>query len=209
MDEMLPLFPLKLVAYPGEHLHLHIFEPRYIQLVSDVLAGDRVFGIPVYINTVMEYGTAVEIEEVIKTYSDGSMDIRTLGRSVIVIKQFLNPMLGKLYAGGRVEYVANINDGDPLLEEEIRKGIEHLLSSEQSIGRVHIQPNLSTYRIGHIIGLTLDQEYQLLKISSEYRRQKYVLQQLEVVIPEIDRLVEMKRRINSNGHFRKQDPLQF
>lgn len=209
MENMLPLFPLKLVAYPGEHLHLHIFEPRYIQLVSDVLAGNGMFGIPVYINTVMEYGTAVEIESVIKTYPDGTMDIRTIGRSVIAVRQFLNPLLGKLYAGGKVDYVENINDGDPRLEEQIRHGIEHLLSNDRSIGQIHIQPNLSTYRIGHIIGLSLEQEYHLLKLPSELQRQKYVLHQLEVVIPEIDRLKEMKRRINSNGHFRKLDPLQF
>ncbi len=45
MPSRLPLFPLNLVLFPGEPLPLHIFEPRYRQLLADCLAGDRRFGI--------------------------------------------------------------------------------------------------------------------------------------------------------------------
>ena len=47
MGEMLPLFPLGAVLYPGMLLPLHIFEERYRQLVSDLLdgAGPRRFGV--------------------------------------------------------------------------------------------------------------------------------------------------------------------
>jgi ATP-dependent Lon protease len=41
----LPLFPLRLVLFPGVHLPLHIFEPRYRRMLADCLAGDRHFGI--------------------------------------------------------------------------------------------------------------------------------------------------------------------
>ncbi len=45
MPARLPLFPLDLVVFPGEHVPLHIFEPRYRQLLADCLAGDGRFGI--------------------------------------------------------------------------------------------------------------------------------------------------------------------
>ncbi len=45
MSGRLPLFPLDLVLFPGELVPLHIFEPRYRQLLADCLAGDRRFGI--------------------------------------------------------------------------------------------------------------------------------------------------------------------
>lgn len=41
----LPLFPLSVVLFPGTPLPLHIFEPRYRQLLADCLSSDRRFGI--------------------------------------------------------------------------------------------------------------------------------------------------------------------
>ncbi len=45
MSFRLPLFPLELVLLPGELVPLHIFEPRYRQLLRDCLAGEHRFGI--------------------------------------------------------------------------------------------------------------------------------------------------------------------
>ena len=45
MTTDMPLFPLNTVVFPGQHLPLHIFEPRYRQLVRDVLTADGEFGI--------------------------------------------------------------------------------------------------------------------------------------------------------------------
>jgi Lon protease-like protein len=45
MSELLPLFPLpNVVLFPGVFLPLHIFEPRYRELVADALVGDRLLG---------------------------------------------------------------------------------------------------------------------------------------------------------------------
>ncbi len=44
-ERLLPLFPLPLVLFPGVPLPLHIFEPRYREMLADCLAGDRRFGI--------------------------------------------------------------------------------------------------------------------------------------------------------------------
>src|SRR4249919_2047953 len=45
MSELLPIFPLpNVVLFPGVFLPLHIFEPRYREMVADALAGDRVIG---------------------------------------------------------------------------------------------------------------------------------------------------------------------
>ncbi|HYG78959.1 MAG TPA: LON peptidase substrate-binding domain-containing protein, partial [Pyrinomonadaceae bacterium] len=41
----LPLFPLPVVLFPGVPLPLHIFEPRYQRMLSDVRAGDQLFGL--------------------------------------------------------------------------------------------------------------------------------------------------------------------
>ena len=43
--ERLPLFPLPLVRLPNEILPLHIFEDRYQQMLSDVEAANKMFGV--------------------------------------------------------------------------------------------------------------------------------------------------------------------
>src|SRR5258707_3640359 len=45
MARELPIFPLPIVLFPGAPQPLHIFEPRYRQLLQDCLAGDQRFGI--------------------------------------------------------------------------------------------------------------------------------------------------------------------
>lgn len=209
MIDLLPLFPLKIVAYPGEELNLHIFEPRYKQLIGDVLKKDRNFGIPVFLKDVSEYGTAVQITEVSKAYDDGKMDIKTRGISVFKIEQFLNPIIGKLYAGAKVSYLENVDDGDPSLTEKIRMDLEHILSNANVSQHLYFGKNFSIYKIAHIIGLSLEEEYQLLKMQHEKDRQEYVLHHLDKIIPQVERIKEVKKRISGNGHFKNLDPLNF
>ena len=80
MINFIPIFPLGIVVFPEEVLNLHIFEPRYKQLVNDCYAEAKSFGIPTVLeNGVNELGTLVEIVEIVEVYEDGKMDIRTKG----------------------------------------------------------------------------------------------------------------------------------
>jgi hypothetical protein len=45
MKRVIPIFPLPIVQFPGALTPLHIFEPRYRQMLKDVMGGDRIFGI--------------------------------------------------------------------------------------------------------------------------------------------------------------------
>ena len=75
MTNFIPLFPLGIVVFPGELLNLHIFEPRYRQLIQECHEEGRSFGIPAVIgNRVQETGTLVQLEEVVKTYEAGQYD---------------------------------------------------------------------------------------------------------------------------------------
>ena len=75
MEYTLPLFPLNIVAFPGETLNLHIFEPRYKELITDCIKSDYVFGIPSFVKNKIEVGTTAKILKIEKTYEDGRMDI--------------------------------------------------------------------------------------------------------------------------------------
>ena len=80
MTNFIPIFPLGIVVFPGEKLHLHIFEPRYKQLINECKESGKPFGIPTVIsNRMNEMGTLVELKDIVQTYDNGEMDIKHRG----------------------------------------------------------------------------------------------------------------------------------
>src|SRR5713226_6933051 len=79
--ERIPLFPLNVVLLPGAGLPLHIFEPRYRQMVKNCLEEKSEFGMVLSLDKgVARVGCTAEIVQVTKRYNDGRMDILTAGR---------------------------------------------------------------------------------------------------------------------------------
>ncbi|HVH88118.1 MAG TPA: LON peptidase substrate-binding domain-containing protein, partial [Terriglobales bacterium] len=80
MSDLLPLFPLDLVLFPGMALPLHIFEPRYKEMIGECLEDDSPFGIVRAIEDgIAQIGCSAEVLTVVKRYDDGRMDIVTRG----------------------------------------------------------------------------------------------------------------------------------
>ncbi len=212
--EQLPLFPLSLVVYPGEALNLHIFEPRYRQLVNECLEAEKPFGIPVFIDGKLPgFGTEVHVTALHKRYDDGQLDIKTQGLRVFKLLDFQNPVSGKLYAGGKV---------DLLEPEEPPRKSRHLSPLLDRLARLytllqietdyHYDPKrwpLFSYRVAHKVGLAVEQEYELLMIPAETDRQAFLVAHLDRVLPVVADMERTKERIKLNGHFKNLDPLSF
>jgi Lon protease-like protein len=80
MINFVPIFPLGIVVYPGEDLNLHIFEPRYKQLINECFAEKKPFGIPTVLkNGLSERGTIVEVKEIVEVYPDGKNGYKNEG----------------------------------------------------------------------------------------------------------------------------------
>ena len=85
---LLPLFPLELVLFPGAPLPLHIFEPRYREMIAECLEQKRAFGmVRVKENTLSPVGCSATILNVTKKYEDGRLDIEAEGRQRFEIVQ--------------------------------------------------------------------------------------------------------------------------
>lgn len=205
----MPLFPLNLVAFPGEQLNLHIFEPRYKQLVSDCLKTNSHFGIPSYVLNRIEFGTEVKIVELTKTYDDGRMDIKTVGTGIFKVVDYHNPWGEKSYAGGQVEEV-DFNAGhDPTLHIQIIDLLQELFGWLKTEEQLSVSYDSSIYSVIHKIGLKLDEEYALLSMKTDYKRQEYIIRHLKSLIPMLQRAEEAREKIRLNGHFKHMDPLKF
>lgn len=206
---MVPLFPLNIVVFPGENLNLHVFEPRYKQLINDCIADKSTFVIPSFVHQKIEIGTEVRIKKIEKVYEDGRMDISTVGLHAVEVVEFKNPQQGKLYAGGRVKVLDNVSDASSTQRYELLTLVKDLFTKINVDLRVEINEMVTTFEIAHKIGLSLKQEYQLLGMTKDSDRHDYMISHLNEAIPILQQINDAREKIKMNGHFRHFDPLDF
>jgi Lon protease-like protein len=103
MTKFIPILPLSNVVYPGQKLNLHIFEPRYKQLIQECMTENKTFGIPSsFKGALNECGTEMRLLEVSKTYANGEMDIKTEGVMVFKLIEMIREIPNKLYSAAIV-----------------------------------------------------------------------------------------------------------
>ncbi len=211
MSKRIPLFPLNLVAFPGEKLRLHIFEPRYRQLVKDCIASDLNFGIvPVTDKKLHDIGTTVSIEEIVHAYPDGKMDISTMGLKAFELIDFSDKISDKLYPGGEIEELDDINDTNLLMQTKVFEKIEKLyMAMNMKISLPDPSFDYSIYEMSHKIGLSTTQEIELLGLRSELDRLEYIGAHLDKMIPVVNQMEEMRQKVQMNGHFKDALPPDF
>jgi len=209
MHDEIPLFPLNIVEYPGELVNLHIFEPRYKELINDCIQKKMGFGIPTYISSGLTYGTKVEILEVSKKYEDGRMDIRTKGTQIFKIRKLYSPWRDHEYSGGMVEFLPNEMGVDYSSKEHLLHLVERLFDWLKMKDKFKLNEEKLSYSIAHKVGLKLDEEFELLQIFEEKKRQNYIIKHLENLLPALERAESAKERIMMNGHFRHLIPPNF
>lgn len=209
MTKDLALFPLNLVVFPTETLNLHIFEPRYKDLINDCLESGSTFAIPSYVLTKIEYGTEVSIKEVVKRYEDGRMDIRVKGLREIRVVNFYNPWRDYEYAGGTVEVITKDDEADETLRMRIVELCIELFEWLHIQEEINMHAGISIYEVIHKIGLKAEEEYLLLQMRSEQQRQHYIVDHLDKLIPALKRAEMAKERIRMNGHFQHLTPPKF
>jgi hypothetical protein len=211
MTNFIPIFPLGIVVYPGENLNLHIFEPRYKQLIKECHDSKKPFGIPAVIdNRLQEKGTLVSVMEVSKAYDNGEMDIKTRGEKVFRMLEVIKEVPDKLYSGAIVNYPDNKEQGDIELMRKVMKGIREL-HKLLNVSKDFNKPDeeLNTYEVAHHVGLTLQEEYELLGLMDERQRQEYLKRHLTKVIPLVAEMEGLKDKIKQNGHFKNLSGFQF
>ena len=204
MTNFIPIFPLGIVVYPAEELNLHIFEPRYKQLIKECYEQKKPFGIPTVIdNKLQDHGTLVQITEMSKLHDNGEMDIKTQGEKVFFILELIKEIPEKLYSGAIVNYPDTHERGKPALMEKVMAGIRDLhklLKVTKEFKKT--EEEIKIYDIAHHAGLSLQQEYELLGLLDERQRQEYLKRHLAKVIPTVAIMEQLKEKIKLNGHFK-------
>ena len=211
MTNFIPIFPLGVVVYPGENLNLHIFEPRYKQLINECHSQKRQFGIPTVIeNRLQDYGSLVEIMEMTKIHENGEMDIKTRGSRVFRILEVIKEVPDKLYSGAIVNYPETNEEGNKELMKKVMNSIRELhklLKVDQDFKKK--DEEVKAFDVAHHVGLSLQEEYEMLHLLQERQRQEYLKRHLTKVIPLAAEMEKLKEKIKLNGHFKNLSGLGF
>lgn len=208
---MLPLFPLGIVAFPDENVNLHIFEPRYKQLINECNESGKTFGIVPFINRkLMNFGTEMQLITIEKEYANGEMDIKTKGLGIFKLDEFITQIPDKLYSGGEITSIPTDVETDFFVNQQIIELVKELFELlEIKKPLPELNSAFHSYKLGHLVGYTIEQEFEFLTIRNEYDRQVFMLKHLERLLPIIREMQRLQERAKLNGHFRNIIPPDF
>lgn len=203
-----PLFPLSIVVYPGEKLNLHIFEPRYKQLINYCVSEGSNFGISTYLNGKLALvGTEVELVKIERIYKNGEMDVTVQGKIVYQLIQVIKNETEILYPQAEIAWINNEMESDLDLVTKIfacMHELHHALSIEKS--KIPVLEDFTSYKAAHYVGLNIEQEYELLTILNEKKRLEFIYKHLQLILPILQETENLKSRVQANGHFKNLMP---
>ena len=204
-DEVLedfPLFPLSLVALPGELVPLHIFEERYKTMMTECLDAGTEFGI-VWMSDdgLREIGCACEIERVLERMEDGRLNLLARGTRPFRV---LERQAHLPYPAGVVEFVSDSGDElDAQVAGDARAAYADLV--RRATDREPEDQELAemgAYDMAATVDFGLDAKQGLLDLRSENARLKLVTRLFRAATKRLDFVDRAQARARSNGKVR-------
>jgi Lon protease-like protein len=196
---MLALFPLDLVLFPGAPLPLHIFEPRYRELVAECLRTKMPFGlVRSRENALAEVGCTAAIVSVTKKYEDGRLDIVTEGKQRFEIEQ-LNQE--RSFLRGEVTFFedepSQVSQNDANTVIQLHQQLFEVLGQHVEVERSY--PSLS-FQLAHELPVDLDFKQTILEMKSEAERIDTLIEYYRATIPKVELTLRARDKASGNGH---------
>jgi Lon protease-like protein len=200
VSRLLPLFPLDVVLFPNVALPLHIFEPRYREMIGELLESKEKFGVVRATEQgLASVGCAAEIVAVTKQYEDGRMDIVTEGRERFEVMDINTE---RSFYRGEVLYF--VDDPEPPAKEKNGRLIEIHAEALALMGAAADTPSADEKELSFMIAgampFDLDFKQKLLAMRSEPKRVEAVVEYYEALLPSLRRAVKARRKSGGNGH---------
>ena len=201
MSELLPLFPLDLVLFPGMALPLHIFEPRYKEMIGECLAHDTQFGIVRSIEDgIAQIGCSAEVATVIKRYEDGRMDIVTRGLrrfEVLEINQ------ERAFLQAEVKFLTETSDAGAEARRkafDLHRSLLLMAASGQSLPTLDPPDDFLSFYLISQLPVDLDFKQTILAMPAESQRLSTLIEYYEAILPKLMKAIQAKKKSGSNGH---------
>lgn len=197
--EEIGLFPLPVVLLPGEQTPLHIFEPRYKELISECLEEGGDFGL-VFADEggMREVGTRASVVEVLERFPDGRLNIVIQGGERFRLVELTE---GRSFATAEVDEIAD--EGDQPTEEEEEQCVAAyqrvVAAAEADLDDLDRGGDSLAFQIAARIDLGPEVKQDLLELRSERERVLRLAPLLDRAAEAVLREREIRRRASSDG----------
>jgi len=215
----LPLFPLPLVLLPNELLPLHIFEPRYRQMLKDVALDTNMFGVS-FFNPQESFienplagsvGCAAEIRES-QTMPDGRSNVLTIGVARYRLIDYIES--GEPYLVGDVEFFEDEKEDETILNplaDEVYTLFRRVALAAHKLGGERgtfpdvqqTEPEPLSFLVTAAFNLEPELKYQLLETRSTIERLERLKEILIQTVGKMEESAEINKISKTNGHSKK------
>jgi Lon protease-like protein len=196
---LLPLFPLEIVVFPGAPLPLHIFEPRYKEMIGECLSHNRPFGmVRAKENALSAIGCSARIINVIKKYEDGRLDIAAEGAQrfqIIQVNQERSFLQAEVAFFDDEPSIVSKSAADTVIELH-----EQLFAMMGQTVEVERDAAYLSFRLAQDLPVDLDFKQTLLEMKSETERVEILTEYYRATIPKIENSLRVRQRASGNGH---------
>lgn len=212
----LPVFPLPVVLFPGVPLPLHIFEPRYRQMLTDIRFSNNLFCVAYFdpsasdtdVPPVGHVGCVAEVTEV-QTLPDGRSNILTLG----VIRYRIESYVDRAdpYLVARVTYFEDDEEDHALLAESSREVADTFTRIAQAVRTLNderanlpdisdTEPQRLSFLVAAAMELDADVKQELLELTSTSVRLERLRGMLSLAVKSYEERARMHELAKRNGH---------
>ena len=197
--DVIGLFPLGVVLLPTEQIPLHIFEPRYRELIAECIEADADFGL-VYADDagVRDIGTRASIVEVVDRFEDGRMNVVVEGRDRFRLIELTS---GRSFHTGEIEPLAD--QDDPSEPADRARALE-LFGRLVELTGADVEPPAAraeqlSFELAGRFELAAELKQELLQETSERVRLRRLCEILEGATVAVERQREIAARAQTNG----------
>jgi Lon protease-like protein len=197
-----PLFPLPLVALPGEYVPLHIFEARYRTMIAECLEQERELGI-IWLadHELKPIGCAVAIDRVLERMEDGRLNILVRGTRPFRLIERQDDLA---YPAGTVEFLGDrAEQPDEAAAQAARDAYAALVrEATDSAPDPERVAAMSAYDLAATVEFSLDAKQGLLELRSENARLRLVARLMRAAHRRLELAERAQERARSNGKVR-------
>jgi ATP-dependent protease La (LON) substrate-binding domain len=168
----IPFFPLEIALLPSDITPLRIFEPRYIQLINDVVENNSTFGIPFVKNSIVQdFGSEVRVTEILKRKANGEMIITIEGIRNFKVVDFKMDFYNKLYNGGLIKHLIN---KDIVVNDKISGLIDNLKFKLKTQNKNEVD----LFEIASLLKLNDIDKFNFLSLDEQEFKEEYIIKRL-------------------------------
>jgi Lon protease-like protein len=196
-----------LVLFPSERVPLHVFEPRYKELIGECLAEGREFGIVLEdADGRRDVGTRAAVLEVLRVFDDGRLNILVEGRDRFAI---LEETAGRAFRTGEIDEVED--DSDPPSRDEVDRALRLFgklldVAEADQVDRPSADSTHLSFEFGARIDMGVKLKQELLELRSERARLERLCELMEVAAKGLALEKEVERRAAGNGRVTPPSP---